>query len=101
LLQLARRESRERDDVKRTLTQTLAKIAGIIRTEGEITETSLIEKLEERGISFWTWKKLKPMLLQHSTTTDIKTNNNNTYYYVGSLESSLSTLSLPEKEELK
>ncbi len=79
----------------KTLREVLAVIYNIISIEGEISEYELIKKLEIKGISDWTFAKRKKYLMLEYP--DIKKNKSDVYY-IGRIESSLSTLSPPEKE---
>ncbi len=84
----------------RKLKEILAIMANIIYKEQEIDESNLIERLEDHyGVSFWTYDKIKKFLLIRYE--DIKFNGRLRCYYVGHLDSSLSTLSLSEKQEMK
>ena len=82
----------------KTLRESLAIIYNIISVDGEISEYELIKKLEFKGISHWSFNKIKKYIVLEYP--DVKISKGG-MYYIGSLDSSLSLLSPQEKEKLK
>jgi len=87
----------------RTLKEYTAIAANIIYKEGEMTEEELIDSLEERGISHWTWNKLRIHILKRFSIQhpDIKLNTNQNIFYIGHPNDSLASLSTIDKEDMK
>ena len=86
---------------KRGLMETLAIAASIIRVEGEIKASYLIQKLESRGISYWTWLKVKGLFFDFEQFSDIRVTKTGETYYAYVKQDSLSTLSLKEKQGMR
>ena len=87
----------------RTLKEYTAIVANIVYKEGEITEEKLIDTLEEKGISHWTYDKIKIHIRERlrEKYPEIKINKTQTRYWIGHSLDSLSSLSTPEKEDMK
>ena len=87
----------------RTLKEYTAIAANIIYKEGEITEEDLIDSLEQKGVSHWTWTRLRVHILKRLAVnySDIKLNHRQTLFWIGHLEDSLASLSTNDKEDMK
>ena len=87
----------------RTLKEYTAIVANIIYIDGEVTEEELLDKLEDKGISHWTFYKIKIHVLKRLATNypDIKLNKKMNIYYIYHHENSLSSLSTNQKEGMK
>jgi len=87
----------------RTIGELAERLYRKILENGELSESKVIQFFEYNGMTYWTWKKMRPDIMErlNSNHPEVKYNKKLRIFHISYIEDSLSTLSYSEKEESK